>query len=182
MSASPRYRHNPDDLFPKGGIVTPDVFPDPRHEGNEQLNLYDIFEGRIPRVRRGQPVRGGWLQIAYGNGEGNYSRRDTVRLGRKALTAIEIDVDVEDAVPIRRVSTTLNRDALELPAFDGRSFHFAEGGELVKVTPVEQAIAFCGIASINDTERQVRGIHFASGQETGWLHIGDPVEPLDSAA
>ncbi len=181
MSA-PRQRFNLGDPFPESGIVTPDVFPNPRQEGNEQLNLYDIFEGRIPMVRRGQSVREGWLQIAYGNGEGNYSRPDTIRMGRKAITAVEINVDVEDATPIRRVSTVLNGGALELPAFNGHSFRFAEGSELVKVTPVEQAIAFSGITEIKDAERIVWGIHFASGQETGWIHIGDPVEPLDHVA
>jgi hypothetical protein len=179
-----RNRFRPGDAFPKSGVVTPDVFPDPDRNGHEELDLHDILEGRIPGVRRGQTPRRGWLRIAFGNGEDrDYTRPGTVTLGGRALSTIEINVDVEEAIAIRRVSTTIDDEALESPVFNGRSFRFGESNDgLVKVDPVEQAIAFSGIADIRDVERVVQGIHFASGHENGWLHIGAPVEPLNPAA
>ncbi|HEX5743980.1 MAG TPA: hypothetical protein VFX84_00815, partial [Candidatus Saccharimonadales bacterium] len=74
MSFENRFRFDPHQPIPDGGIVLPDVFPRPDIHGyNGRLRLHDIIKGSVPRADGGKPPSIlGWLKIAVGNGEGDY--------------------------------------------------------------------------------------------------------------
>lgn len=188
MSSVSRSRFSLERPFPERAVITPDVFPDPVQRSHGRLDLHDSVDGRIPGVKRGQTVKRGWLKIALGNGPDvdytspNLSESERSARRGQSRKMVEIELDVAESEPIERVSTSLAPGALKLPRFNGIGFEFADEEELFITTPVEQAIAYKGIASIRGDEAVVSGIHFNSSQEMGWILIGNPPEPLSDAA